>query len=203
MKIVKILLATKNKECIASVRSYFNDHEVVEILSYQEGFNCDYDIAVCDKENIKNVLDCSQVFLLGTFNGVRNLDKPKISLFLYPFNCIHIEMAIMNVLKQTRVDINKLLIDLGVSEHLSGYKYIKAAIYLYKETNKLTEIYQKIANTYRSSISNVERQIRYAIEQAWTKADMDIVDELFSYVIDFEKAKPTNKQFIAILSKYS
>lgn len=202
MKIVKILLATENKECAARVISYFNDHEVVEILNYQTDFNCDYDIAICDNKNITKFLDCSQVFVLGSFNEEIVCYKNNFRLFLYPFNCVHIEMAVMDILKYRNLSINKLLIDLGVSEHLLGYKFIKEAIYLYKKTENLSEIYEKIAKSYRSSISNVERQVRYTIEQSWSKANLELVDELFSYIIDFEKSKPTNKQFIAVLSKY-
>ena len=46
----------------------------------------------------------------------------------------------------------------------------------------------------------MERSIRHAIEVAWNRGNIDIIDEIFGYTISSSKAKPTNSEFIAMIS---
>ena len=48
--------------------------------------------------------------------------------------------------------------------------------------------------------SRVERAIRHAIEVAWSRGKMDTINELFGYTIHTGKGKPTNSEFIALIS---
>ena len=51
-----------------------------------------------------------------------------------------------------------------------------------------------------TTASRVERAIRHAIEVAWNRGNVDAIDEIFSYTISATKAKPTNSEFIAMIS---
>jgi two-component system response regulator (stage 0 sporulation protein A) len=46
----------------------------------------------------------------------------------------------------------------------------------------------------------VERAIRHAIEVAWTRGRLETINSLFGYTIHTGKGKPTNSEFIALLS---
>ena len=67
--------------------------------------------------------------------------------------------------------------------------------------NSITKIlYPAIAKHYQTTPSRVERAIRHAIEVAWSRGKMDTIDDLFGYTINTGKGKPTNSEFIALIS---
>ena len=67
--------------------------------------------------------------------------------------------------------------------------------------NAITKIlYPTVAKKYRTTSSRVERAIRHAIEVAWSRGKLDILDELFGYTVSNGKGKPTNSEFIALVS---
>ena len=46
----------------------------------------------------------------------------------------------------------------------------------------------------------MERAIRHAIEVSWTRGDYDLMEEVFGHSVDFDRAKPTNSEFLATLA---
>jgi two-component system response regulator (stage 0 sporulation protein A) len=46
----------------------------------------------------------------------------------------------------------------------------------------------------------VERAIRHAIEVAWDRGDIDILQKFFGYTVSNTKGKPTNSEFIAMIA---
>ena len=42
--------------------------------------------------------------------------------------------------------------------------------------------------------------IRHAIEVAWNRGNTDTLNDLFGYTINCGKGKPTNSEFIALIS---
>src|SRR5574344_1361999 len=101
--------------------------------------------------------------------------------------------------------ISKLLHDLGMPSHIKGYQYIRDAIEL-MQTNPqylggITKfLYPFIAEKYQTTSSRVERAIRHAIEVSWSRGDYDLMDDVFGHSVDFDKAKPTNSEFLATLA---
>ena len=61
-------------------------------------------------------------------------------------------------------------------------------------------LYPEIARNYNTTSSRVERAIRHAIEVAWSRGKMDTIDEMFGYTIHNGKGKPTNSEFIALIT---
>ena len=57
-----------------------------------------------------------------------------------------------------------------------------------------------IAKKFDTTPSRVERAIRHAIEVAWSRGKMDTLDDLFGYTISNGKGKPTNSEFIALIT---
>lgn len=104
-----------------------------------------------------------------------------------------------------QVRICRVLRDLGVPEHLSGYLYLVEAIelvimdpsYLRRIT---TALYPDVAKKYRSTPSQTERAIRHAIETAWSRCDLDTLSYYFGNTVSPVKGKPVNSEFIACVS---
>lgn len=57
-----------------------------------------------------------------------------------------------------------------------------------------------IALEYQTTPSRVERGIRHAIEVAWNRGNAHVIHKIFGYTISMERSKPTNSEFIAMLS---
>lgn len=102
-------------------------------------------------------------------------------------------------------EITELLHEIGIPAHIKGYMYLRTAIL---ETfinvdflGQITKVlYPEIAKKYTTTASRVERAIRHAIEVAWNRGNIDAIDEIFGYTISASKAKPTNSEFIAMIS---
>ena len=89
--------------------------------------------------------------------------------------------------------------------HIKGYQYLRDAIVMsvndMEMLNSITKIlYPTIAKKYQTTSSRVERAIRHAIEVAWSRGKMDTIDEMFGYTIHNGKGKPTNSEFIALIT---
>lgn len=102
-------------------------------------------------------------------------------------------------------EINIILKKLGISPNLKGYKYLVMAInYCYNNPLYLTSINKNIipyiAKENKTNKNNVERSIRNAIEVGWSRCDYEYSNILFGNCISYEKAKPTNSEFISIIS---
>ena len=62
------------------------------------------------------------------------------------------------------------------------------------------QLYPSIAKLHKTTASRVERAIRHAIEVAWGRGKVEIIDDLFGYTINAGKGKPTNSEFIALIA---
>lgn len=101
--------------------------------------------------------------------------------------------------------VTELIHEIGVPAHIKGYNYLRDAITLCTNDkefiNSITKmLYPTVAKNYHTTSSRVERAIRHAIEVAWSRGREEILNELFGYTIDTEKGKPTNGEFIAMIS---
>ena len=101
--------------------------------------------------------------------------------------------------------VTELILQIGIPAHIKGYHFVRSAIIMAVETpdtiNAITKIvYPTIAKKYQTSPSRVERAIRHAIEVAWDRGDVDTLNSIFGYSINSNKGKPTNSEFIAMLS---
>lgn len=102
-------------------------------------------------------------------------------------------------------DVTTIIHEIGVPAHIKGYQYLRDAIVMsvndMEMLNSITKIlYPTIAKKYQTTSSRVERAIRHAIEVAWSRGKMDTIDEMFGYTIHNGKGKPTNSEFIALIT---
>ncbi|OQB15281.1 MAG: Stage 0 sporulation protein A [Firmicutes bacterium ADurb.Bin193] len=113
------------------------------------------------------------------------------------------------IMKRVSPDIEKtvttIIHEIGVPAHIKGYTYLREAIMLVlKDTdliNSITkQLYPTVAKKHNTSSSRVERAIRHAIEVAWDRGDTETLNNLFGFTINQNKGKPTNSEFIAMIS---
>lgn len=102
-------------------------------------------------------------------------------------------------------DVTNIIHEIGVPAHIKGYQYLRDAIMMSVEDmealNSVTKVlYPTIAKKHETTPSRVERAIRHAIEVAWSRGKMDTIDELFGYTVNNGKGKPTNSEFVALIS---
>lgn len=102
-------------------------------------------------------------------------------------------------------NIAKIFHEIGVPAHIKGYLYLREAIWLvYHDVELLGSVtkvlYPKIAEKYHTTPSRVERAIRHAIEVAWNRGNLESLSSLFGYPVNLSKTKPTNSEFIALIS---
>lgn len=111
--------------------------------------------------------------------------------------------------KKTSNDVERtvttIIHEIGVPAHIKGYTYLREAIMLVlKDTdliNSITkQLYPTVAKKHNTSSSRVERAIRHAIEVAWDRGDTETLNKLFGFTINQNKGKPTNSEFIAMIS---
>ncbi len=103
------------------------------------------------------------------------------------------------------IEITEILHSLGIPAHIKGFSYIRCAIGMAVADpdviNYVTKlIYPGVARTFDTTTSRVERAIRHAIEVAWDRGDVDTLNSYFGYTISRQRGKPTNSEFIAMIS---
>ena len=202
-------------EAIDIINKYKNNIDVIlmdTILPSLDGLGI---LKFLKKENIT-----SKVIIYSNFNNeslVKSLSQYDISFFLYK----NIDKKILEeriidstiLVNQNKEPNNsnltqglsKLLHDLGMPSHIKGYQYIRDSIELmYNNPDTLggitKEVYPYIAEKYNTTSSRVERAIRHAIEVSWARGDYDLMEEIFGHSVDFDRAKPTNSEFLATIT---
>lgn len=101
--------------------------------------------------------------------------------------------------------VTQILHEIGVPAHIKGYHYLRDSIIMSVEKpeiiNAVTkQLYPSVAKKYETTSSRVERAIRHAIEVAWDRGDVDVLNSYFGYTIHNDRGKPTNSEFIAMIS---
>ncbi len=101
--------------------------------------------------------------------------------------------------------VTSIIHEVGVPAHIKGYQYVREAIMITVEDmdviNSVTKVlYPEVAKRYHTTSSRVERAIRHAIEVAWDRGDLETLQKFFGYTVSNAKGKPTNSEFIAMIS---
>jgi len=101
--------------------------------------------------------------------------------------------------------VTDIIHQIGIPAHIKGYHYLRTAILLSVEDTQMINcvtklLYPTVAKQYSTTSSRVERAIRHAIEIAWDRGNVDTLNSFFGYTIHTAKGKPTNSEFIALIS---
>lgn len=157
-------------------------------------FNADETIARVSKFNPKH-------FVLKPFDMVDLENKILDAVSFKPDENSKINLYHNNL----EISVTKLLHGLGVPSHIKGYQYIREGVILMYEKPDIVgaitkELYPEIAKRFDTTVSRVERAIRHAIEVSWNRGDIDLMEEIFGHSVDYDRAKPTNSEFIVTVS---
>lgn len=101
--------------------------------------------------------------------------------------------------------VTDIIHQIGVPAHIKGYQYLRYAIVTAvvepEIINAVTkQLYPRVAEKYLTTPSRVERAIRHAIEVAWDRGDIEILNSYFGYTIHNSRGKPTNSEFVAMIA---
>jgi len=107
--------------------------------------------------------------------------------------------------KDLEAQVTKIIHQIGVPAHIKGYQYLRTAILMVANNtdviNSVTKtLYPSVARQYGTTSSRVERAIRHAIEVAWDRGDLDVLNAFFGYTVQNSRGKPTNSEFIAMIA---
>lgn len=138
---------------------------------------------------------------------------------LKPFDAAALRDRILSVVKKDEImsqqsperkgDLEIVVTDvihqLGVPAHIKGYHYLREAILSSLSDRELLEsvtksLYPNVACKFQTTSSRVERAIRHAIEIAWDRGNVEILNSFFGYTVNTSKGKPTNSEFIALIT---
>ena len=145
-----------------------------------------------------NYSDIIEKILQITYNNTLNSERPatanKPDLIKLHTGDSSMELKITEILHQ-----------IGVPAHIKGYHYLRSSILMSVENpdiiNSVTkQLYPSVAQNFETTPSRVERAIRHAIEVAWDRGDVDVLNSYFGYTIHNSRGKPTNSEFIAMIS---
>lgn len=115
----------------------------------------------------------------------------------------------MAIAKRSDIELEAVVTDIihevGVPAHIKGYQYLREAIVLtindMDMINAVTKVlYPEVAKRFNTTPSRVERAIRHAIEVAWDRGDIEVLQRFFGYTVSNIKGKPTNSEFIAMIA---
>ncbi|MEG1782936.1 MAG: sporulation transcription factor Spo0A [Oscillospiraceae bacterium] len=130
----------------------------------------------------------------------------------YSFEIAYIRMKDMLELKANTADptdleqrVTVVLHKMGVPAHIKGYGFLRQSIMMSVEDPEVISLvtkrlYPDIAKLNQTTASRVERAIRHAIEVAWDRGNVDVLNDYFGYTINNMRGKPTNSEFIAMIS---
>ena len=117
----------------------------------------------------------------------------------------HAEAALRRTPSNLEMQVTEIIHQIGVPAHIKGYQYLRDAILMAIEDDSIINavtkrLYPAVAKKHATTSSRVERAIRHAIEVAWDRGDVDTLTAYFGYTIHNERGKPTNSEFIAMIS---
>jgi two-component system response regulator (stage 0 sporulation protein A) len=154
----------------------------------QEIMNAGADYFVLKPFSAKGL--CNRIISIAKKERVKNIMTGSKALF----NSENMEIQVTDILHE-----------IGVPAHIKGYHYLRDAIMMSVENPKIInavtkKLYPAVAKEYETTSSRVERAIRHAIEVAWDRGDVDVLNSYFGYTIHNGRGKPTNSEFIAMIS---
>lgn len=145
----------------------------------------------------------ARLFVLRPYSLLAVCDKAKSMAKESIENSLHSVPGISNI--GLELQVTDILHQIGVPAHIKGYHYLRDSIIMSVETpeiiNAVTkQLYPAVAKKHSTTSSRVERAIRHAIEVAWDRGDVDVLNSYFGYTIHNSRGKPTNSEFIAMIS---
>lgn len=102
--------------------------------------------------------------------------------------------------------VSEYMLLLGIPPHLRGYNYLKCCILYCVERYSggivgMQSLYKDVASGLGVNVKNFERNMRHAIEVAWSRGSLYEQNSAFGNTLSASRGKPTNMEFIALLTE--
>lgn len=103
------------------------------------------------------------------------------------------------------VTIRRILLELGVPNSIKGHGLLVCAVRIVAEDPSVAEqitkgLYPEVAKEFNETPPRVERSIRHAIESAFDRCDLRVIERYFGNTVSPKKGRPTNSEFITRLA---
>lgn len=172
----------------------------IDLTACQKPFfivGCSYRNAYMEKQ----IMSCKNAYMLlkpfdteTILSVIQHITPSSVTDFEDDSDLSHMEMIVTDIIHQ-----------IGIPAHIKDYHYLREAIMLAIMDAEMLEsvtkmLYPAVARRFDTSPSRVERAIRHAIETAWDRGDVDVLNSMFGYTINGGKGKPTNSEFIALIT---
>ena len=205
---------TRRKDCTVILESIKNDPPDVAVLD----INAQNGDVVSIMKRVRELGVKFPVFIVTSqydneFIERQVMDNGASKFLLKPYDADDLCTAITSALgdranslsDDMEVVVTDMIHQLGVPAHIKGYHYLRTAILYSIEDKTLLDsvtklLYPTVAGIYETTSSRVERAIRHAIEIAWDRGNVDTLNAFFGYTVDTGKGKPTNSEFIALIT---
>ncbi len=155
----------------------------------------------------REIMNCGAVYFVLKPYNMADLVESMLSLLKDSYSAVSLSNVKYYTGANTSLEIKvtEMLHQIGVPAHIKGYNYLRDSIMMSVANpdiiNSVTKrLYPTVAQKYVTTSSRVERAIRHAIEVAWDRGDIDILNSYFGYTIHNDRGKPTNSEFIAMLA---
>ncbi len=161
-----------------------------------------FDSAMLEKEALRAG---AAYYVIKPFRAADLLDRISELITCYREEQPAQSGKIYSIDNELEMTITSILHQIGVPAHIKGYHYLRSSIMMSVKQpeiiNAITkELYPSVAAKYNTTPSRVERAIRHAIEVAWDRGDVDVLNSYFGYTIHNSRGKPTNSEFVAMIS---
>ena len=113
---------------------------------------------------------------------------------------------LLKVRRQARMhperEVRSLFLELGAPDHLAGHPYaVKAILLALQDREQLQNLsqtlYPNLADHFGTSPARIERGIRHLVEVTWMRGDDETLQRYFGNMINADRGKPTNGEFLA------
>ena len=206
---VNVVKAISNRD--EAMSSITEDYDVLVINLLLSGCLCSLILSKMKELGINRKVIITSEYVSPDMMMQINSYQPNYFL-KKPYSCSELERVIASIYfkenksnNTIKLKITDMLHNLGIPSNIKGYSYIRDGIeMMYNDTSMMgaitKELYPRLARSYETTSSRVERAIRHAIEISWSRGDYDYMEELFGNSVDCDKSKPTNGEFIVTLA---
>lgn len=103
------------------------------------------------------------------------------------------------------VIVTDIILQLGIPAHIKGYQYLRYALILSVENSEMTTsvtklLYPAVAEKFNTNYKSIASGINRAIEIIWDKGNKEALRSYFGNTVYIRKEKPTNSEFISLVS---
>lgn len=207
---VNVVKAISNRDEVMS--SITEDYDVLVVNLLLSGCLCSLILSKMKELGINRKVIITSEYVSPDMMMQINSYQPNYFL-KKPYSCSELERVVASIYfkenknsnNTIKLKITDMLHNLGIPSNIKGYSYIRDGIeMMYNDTSMMgaitKELYPRLARSYETTSSRVERAIRHAIEISWSRGDYDYMEELFGNSVDCDKSKPTNGEFIVTLA---